>query len=70
MRICLINYDDRSERVIEIDQPEETNNPSIMAVKDCYKIIDGEKLPIYIPRMGEAATIIHCDYVFRKYGPK
>lgn len=67
MKICLIELD-KSKVFKEIEPPIEISNPSIMAVEDRY-IIDseGNKVPIYIPRMGNEATQNLCDYVFATY---
>lgn len=67
MKICLID-NNKSEEYLEIEPSDEIDNPSILKVTDCFKVdSEGNKIPIFINRMGNESTMKLCDYIYAKY---
>jgi hypothetical protein len=69
MKICQIEHG-KSESIREINEDANLDNASIIPAQNCFKVVDGEKLPIYIRRVSRTADKYLFDYVFKKYGPK
>ena len=69
MKAVLFEHD-KSESVKEIDPLAQNKTRNLRLVQDCSKIIDGERLPIYIRRVYEAADSHLASVVLKIYGQK